>query len=888
MRSVNYRPSGSASMPCLNRHAASSSRTNSPLPGLHAGHAGHRPSTSCVSNWKTFDDESGCGDIAAAMAAVNRAMKNKNMAKEAGELQSSFEEADRHMAQEDKEFETLEAGEFAKQQVEEERLARKLRAAIKKGSLKTLKKVIDEASASGVSIELLNEAKAFLRLESHLQMALATANLDDVRKVVEEVDHGKALASFPQRSPYALHQRLQYFSERKDDWVDCRVTDVSADDRIKISLKKKASHWYSLSEQEDKFRVADADIIAAAPLVRLDDARALLDRAEALELATLSQDIEKIQAAIAQAEHEKALRVLVSRAHICMQEALRDRADAEMSRRSSAAHAWHAAKSELLLCLQDEADQVCSEKRPQTTEGGRGLGNLEKDLAIERTRVSFESTSFCALKMAIEQLASEDLEVPAEVIEELRDALLQIAEKHEELEEAIRKGDLDAITLALEQAPEHFVPEPLASKARSAVDMAAALGVAIESRDPQQLASTLARAESGDFAEMLFFQRAHSILAATTNLQEATCSCNVDAIRAAFELVSEQFLPEELVNKARMAMMLDKAIKSNDLALLESTLTLAERECVEMPFVLQSRKVLRTCEAVQAAIATGELEAIKRTLSNAMVDDVLSEMSAVQQALAIVSVTDALEMSSDSYDADSLEKAIRAAEAVGAPALYLHDARCELEEKRKQMATETLHAAMEVGGDLEAMAEAIQAAETYGVPMELLEKAQKDFGARAVEAAMSGNDVDAIEDAISTAEAYGVSAELVDKFRQQLEADRLQKEELKRLQEAQQAREEFLESLKSLEADNVPDMRAAIAQGEALGFEDELVPVRKALEDELARRLAKAKEERTKHEKIFAEFKCAKEAQEFGGSVVSAQWRAAAAEVAVPLTISED
>ena len=47
-------------------------------------------------SWKTFRDEN--NDIAAAMAAVELAMKKKGMAKESEDLRSSMEEADRRTA----------------------------------------------------------------------------------------------------------------------------------------------------------------------------------------------------------------------------------------------------------------------------------------------------------------------------------------------------------------------------------------------------------------------------------------------------------------------------------------------------------------------------------------------------------------------------------------------------------------------------------------------------------------------------------------------------------------------------------------------------------------------------------------------------------------------
>ena len=52
------------------------------------------------------------------------------------------------------------------------------------------------------------------------------------------------------------------------------------------------------------------------------------------------------------------------------------------------------------------------------------------------------------------------------------------------------------------------------------------------------------------------------------------------------------------------------------------------------------------------------------------------------------------------------------------------------------------------------------------------------------------------------------------------------------------------------------------------------------LEEELQSRQAGAADVRKKQEELAAQFKTSKEAQEFGGAVLAAQWRAAAREVA--------
>lgn len=78
-------------------------------------------------------------------------------------------------------------------------------------------------------------------------------------------------------------------------------------------------------------------------------------------------------------------------------------------------------------------------------------------------------------------------------------------------------------------------------------------------------------------------------------------------------------------------------------------------------------------------------------------------------------------------------------------------------------------------------------------------------------------------------------------------------------------------------------LRTAIADAESLGdLEDELVPVRKALEDELALRKAATLKARKAKEELAAQFKDANEAQAFGGAILAAQWRAAVREVSKP------
>merc|ERR1712113_352605 len=81
---------------------------------------------------------------------------------------------------------------------------------------------------------------------------------------------------------------------------------------------------------------------------------------------------------------------------------------------------------------------------------------------------------------------------------------------------------------------------------------------------------------------------------------------------------------------------------------------------------------------------------------------------------------------------------------------------------------------------------------------------------------------------------------------------------------------------------DVDTLKAAIADGEKAGLIDELEPVRKALEEEVKRRRAAVVNARKAAEKLASEFKTAKEAQDFGGAILAAQWRAAVKEVSKP------
>jgi len=109
--------------------------------------------------------------------------------------------------------------------------------------------------------------------------------------------------------------------------------------------------------------------------------------------------------------------------------------------------------------------------------------------------------------------------------------------------------------------------------------------------------------------------------------------------------------------------------------------------------------------------------------------------------------------------------------------------------------------------------------------------------------------------------------------RQKAEAERLAKE----------ARERFLINLPEvIKSRDVKALNGAIAEGESYGYLSQLEPVRKALEEELQHRKAVALKARKAAEELAGQFKDAKEAQDFGGAILAAQWRAAVREVAKP------
>lgn len=892
LHSTRTRKSLTGSTPELGLRARTSHSGSTPE--LHCG----RPSSGAgmlvgrKKTWKNFSED--CGDISAAMDAVQRVMKKKDMAREADELQHSIEEADRRNQEQAEELKARETRKQQEREEEQRRAISRLKAAMRKGNVKALRKALDEAVAVGVPEAIMSVPKTLWRLESQLHASMAAGNLAEVRKVVEEVERGLHLARFPQEAPFALEQPLQYWSERKEDWVDCYVTDIAADHQIQISLKKKAGHWYSVRSQGEKFRVVDANLAAVAPQVRLEDARVLLGKASALESALLSEDVDKVSAVMAEAESEKALASLVRKAQTFVQEASKARAEAEAARRSKVALAWHSAKKNIRAALRAESE------RPSSSAGTRGLDKLERDLEIERLSVAFDSTCLNSLESTLERLESEEAVLPANVIQEARQALKGIAAQHEELKEAISKGDTDGIAAALELSAEHLLPEGLVRQARLALEAVTSLERAVRSRDPRVLSDALAQL-SKEFTELPIVQRARAVLAAASELEQAVSRGDFAAMKTALGRVDERLLPEELVNKSKLVASIDEAIRLQDSSMLADVLSRVAGLSADMPLVERARGMHRVLEALQAAVDGGRPEDLHKAIEDAQKEGVLPETPPMPQALGLVRAASVLQAAVDGGKPDVIEEAIRVAEAEGLPPSFIDPARRELTEKKARMAAEAVQEAALLGTDAEALEELIQVAKAQGVSDDVLDKARQDCAevraknAREVLVAlMQGDDVEAIEDAMQLAGAQGVPESFIAQCRQQLEDERNAKIERQRVETLRRRREAFLAGLPNVQRDNVAAMRAALVEGEdlltcdSMHLEEEVDSLRKSLQEELDRRLTKAKAARAEHEKLASEYKSAKEAQDCGGSVLAAQWRTAMKELSKPLTIDED
>jgi hypothetical protein len=259
-------------------------------------------------------------------------------------------------------------------------------------------------------------------------------------------------------------------------------------------------------------------------------------------------------------------------------------------------------------------------------------------------------------------------------------------------------------------------------------------------------------------------------------------------------------------------------------------------------------------------------------------------MLLVQQARNITAAAKEVQACLESGDMLALAVALESVEEHFLPELLVCKARAGL----------ALDAAAK-SGDAEALEDALRAAKAAGVAGALLDKAHQELAeqrhknaVKELEIAMQSDDIDAIENAMRAAGELGVSVSVLGKFKQRLEESRSRLEELKRVEDEKQRRDQFLAGLQTVQRDNITAMRALIQDGEQLGFTQELEPIREAIEEELSRRMAKAKADRAKYEKLAAEFKDANDAQVFGGVVLVAQWRAAVAEISKPLEISED
>lgn len=297
-------------------------------------------------------------------------------------------------------------------------------------------------------------------------------------------------------------------------------------------------------------------------------------------------------------------------------------------------------------------------------------------------------------------------------------------------------------------------------------------------------------------------------------------------------------------------------------------------------------------DGVQDALEAGDVDAIEKALQNAeaqgVAQPILDKFREELKEQKAKKVTEAFHAAMQSDDTDAIEEAIRVAEAQGLPEMLIQKFRQELQEQNARKAADAVQAALQ-HNDAGAIEEAIRLAEAQGLPETHIRKFRQNLedlrvkeATERLQAAMHGSDVDAIEEALRLGESQGVPSELIERFRRELDEQREQKK-------AQERRERFFAELqKVLKSDSIPDMRGAIAEGEALGLDSELEPARKAIEEELQRRMAKALEERQAQEKLAGEFKSAKEAQDFGGVVLVAQWRAAVAEVAKPFAFSEE
>jgi hypothetical protein len=750
-------------------------------------------------SFKNKDD-----DIGAAMAAVQRAMKGKKLARETMEANFPIE-ALQHLESEEGVVQ-LQKEVKRKRALESKEAA--LITAMRSRDLAVLRKAIDDAATLGIPGAIVDEARALLRLECRLQTAVAEGDLSDIRTAVSEVHRCRALSAFPLEPPFAVHQPLEYWSESKGDWIRCRVINKSADGKILISLKKKADHWYSLNAQRDKFRLVDMGIAAAALQVNLDAASALLRKSDELQAALESKDVSVIKAAVALAQHTKSLSGLVRKAEMFLQEASRRRSADEaepVDVSCDVAMAWQAAKKSIRHALRTESDRAWTEA------ACKGWDNLERDLAVESLAAlekSFDIPDLGSLELSIKKLGNVDLDISVAVVEEARLAWKALSDQRVQLHNAMKDGDIETMRTAIKFAKHLLLPEALVGKATAALEVAVAIATATESQDPSQLASTLARLEH-EGTEPALLQKVRGIVSANKALEGALCGKDMDSIEKAMCAALDEGASRTLVDQARWVLVQDRLEKKR------------REESGE-----KERQIL-------AAMHDGDIYALRAVLELIHKEHFLpDELTA--KARAMVEIGAAIEAAIKTQDQDALASTV---------------SRAELE----------------------------------GFEMPLVQKARLIVHAsEALRAAMQNNDIDAIEESICMAEVAGVSIALVAQARQVFG------EEIEK-RDAQKRRERFLVDSEALcQSHDTMGMRAAIAEGEALGFQSEVEVLREALEKVLTQLRARALEFRKEQEKLAPEFRTPKEAQDLGGEILAAQWRAAVAAVQKPFEFSEE
>merc|ERR1712176_1071572 len=177
--------------------------------------------------------------------------------------------------------------------------------------------------------------------------------------------------------------------------------------------------------------------------------------------------------------------------------------------------------------------------------------NLEWDSTMDKLTAleeSFDSTDLGALEVSINRLATEDLQVPEQVINEARQALACLVEQHEKILNAIRDGDIEIVRDAIKLAKDHLLPEALISKAKTTLEIADALDKALRNQDQKLLASLLSKAEAEGATALV--HRTRSI----EHLQAALRSNDVDAIEKAMSSLGDHGGPPALLEQAAQAL----------------------------------------------------------------------------------------------------------------------------------------------------------------------------------------------------------------------------------------------------------------------------------------------------------------------------------------------